>query len=101
VGRLGQARSTSDKGWGRVTDFSAKGWGGYPFLSRVKEKFEESSVKRSILPTLVATKAQKRQKLTYLSRPVLRDSGRFGLILANFGRFWVIFSLNKALRKLG
>jgi hypothetical protein len=38
--------------------------GGYPFFfSLEKENFEESSVKRSILTTFVATKAQKRLKL--------------------------------------
>jgi hypothetical protein len=60
--RLG-ARLT--KGGG-VTDFSAKGWGGVGtlFLSWEKEKIEESIVKRSILTTFVATKAQKRLKLT-------------------------------------
>jgi hypothetical protein len=42
--------------------FSAKGWG-YPFLSWEKEFFEESSVKRAMLTTFDATKAQKRLNL--------------------------------------
>jgi hypothetical protein len=37
--------------------------GGYPFLSWEKENFEEIRVKRSILTTFVATKAQKRLNL--------------------------------------
>jgi hypothetical protein len=50
---------------GEVTDFSAIRWGaGVPFfVSREKELFEESSVKRLILTTFVAPKAQKRLKL--------------------------------------
>jgi hypothetical protein len=36
------------------------------FLSREKERFEESNVKRSILTTFVATTAQKRMKLTLI-----------------------------------
>jgi hypothetical protein len=47
---------------GGVTDFSAKGLG-YSFFSWVKETFEDSRVKRSILTTFVTTKAQKRKKL--------------------------------------
>jgi hypothetical protein len=65
-----------------------------------RRNFVESSVKRSILTTFVATKAQKRLKLTLTIasefRLVLRDFKRFG---AYIGRFWVIFSLSKASRK--
>jgi hypothetical protein len=49
-------RTTSDKGWGGSPISRRKGRGSSLFLSWKKEFFEESSVKRSILTTLVATK---------------------------------------------
>jgi hypothetical protein len=49
------------KGWG-VSYFSTKECvgGRYPFLDGKKEKVEDNGVKRSILTTFGATKAQKR-----------------------------------------
>jgi hypothetical protein len=63
--RGGQARSPSDKGWGGGESpiSRRKGGGGTLFLSWEKENCVESSVKRSILTTFVAAKAQKRLKL--------------------------------------
>jgi hypothetical protein len=47
------------KGWGRGLLFLGQGGGVLPFLDRKKEQIVDNSVKRSILTTLGATKAQK------------------------------------------
>jgi hypothetical protein len=50
---------------GEVSYFSAKGWGVVTFLDGKKEKLEDNSVKRAILTTFSATKAQKPLKRGY------------------------------------
>jgi hypothetical protein len=74
-------------------------------LSWEKEKIEESTVKRSILTTFVATKAQKRLKLTLtisfdIFKRLYAMFLRFG---AHFGQFRLIlghFLPDKASRKV-
>jgi hypothetical protein len=80
---------------GGVPDFSTKGWGGTVFFSWEKEHFEESSVKRSILTTFAATKAQKRLNLDF--KPFFAI---FRVIKPFFGRLWFIFAHTTAPRRV-
>jgi hypothetical protein len=81
------ARSTSDKGWGWVTDFSAKGWGGWvPFFWAGRKKEFGKYCKTVDLDHFCCYKSSKMPKthLNYLFRPVLRDFKRFFAILGSY-----------------
>jgi hypothetical protein len=64
--------------------------GRYPFLDGKKEKVEDNGVKRSILTTFGATKAQKtlKPRLNRPYRAVIRDYRRFFAFFFCFKRFF-------------